>query len=135
MYKEPKLIDLECWACRKPASLGIQVVMECLGKTVIVSGPPICTSCIRLPIGTVMRTATLPSHEKTELVRTDTFPPKKGEWFFSGDTYIFGCPLCGHQCSLSSEHHSVDLDGKVTPSFICPHRCGFHAFISFRMNK
>jgi hypothetical protein len=39
----------------------------------------------------------------------------------------FTCPSCG-VCGFLEEH-SVDKDGNVAPSVVCPGVCGFHEFI------
>jgi hypothetical protein len=43
---------------------------------------------------------------------------------------VFNCPGCGITAYL--EEHSVDSDGNVTPSVVCPGVCGFHEFIHLK---
>lgn len=37
------------------------------------------------------------------------------------------CPTCGQEMSLSG--HMTQPDGTVSPSVVCPLRCGFHDFV------
>jgi len=43
-------------------------------------------------------------------------------------TAIVSCPGCGQSTSISQ--HTIDADGKVTPSLVCPFGCGFHDFVT-----
>ncbi len=57
----------------------------------------------------------------------------KGEWRGacrrgSPRTALVCCPGCGKIASLSG--HSIDPDGKVYPSLVCPFdKCSFHEFV------
>lgn len=57
------------------------------------------------------------------------FPPKAREWFRTPDgAVLVGCPTCRSAVRLRPDVHTVEQDGCVTPSFVCP--CGrFHAWI------
>lgn len=47
------------------------------------------------------------------------------------------CPLCGKSFFLEEgerggenwEAHGVDVDGRVSPSVVCPFKCGLHVYI------
>ena len=57
---------------------------------------------------------------------------RKGEWHgakLSGGkrTALVCCPGCGKLVSLTD--HTIDPDGTVTPSLVCPFKCDFHEFV------
>lgn len=53
----------------------------------------------------------------------------KGGRFPSGRTAIISCPKCGFSASLRD--HSIDDNGDVNPSLVCPGEgCGFHEWIT-----
>jgi hypothetical protein len=43
------------------------------------------------------------------------------------DTVALECPVCGRAFCLVN--HSVDSNGNVQPSVVCPFNCGFHVFM------
>lgn len=52
----------------------------------------------------------------------------KGGTIDSVHTATVSCPDCGRGASLSD--HEIAVDGKVSPSLVCPHDgCGFHEFV------
>jgi hypothetical protein len=59
---------------------------------------------------------------------------RKGEWRGAKHSVegtrsaLACCPSCGKICSLLS--HTIDPDGTVTPSLVCPFdNCEFHDFV------
>lgn len=53
--------------------------------------------------------------------------PKKGEYCTTDKSIFFRCPKCGEIATI--DNHTVDADGKVNPSVVCPYECGFHDYI------
>jgi hypothetical protein len=45
-------------------------------------------------------------------------------------TFALQCPTCHRAFCLAN--HSVDKEGKVTPSVVCPFNCGFHEFLELK---
>lgn len=41
---------------------------------------------------------------------------------------LISCPVCARVFSLSG--HTIQDDGKVLPSVVCPYGCGFHESVS-----
>lgn len=40
------------------------------------------------------------------------------------------CPRCKKMCGLAKGIHGVTLEGRVSPSFVCPHKdCTFHDWV------
>ena len=59
--------------------------------------------------------------------------PSPGSWTFvrssaehrpAGPTARVSCAKYGAMASLAD--HSIDAEGKVTPSLVCPDECGWH---------
>ena len=42
-------------------------------------------------------------------------------------TAAFRCPKCGRAFCLAN--HRIAEDGRVSPSVVCPHQCGFHVMM------
>lgn len=57
----------------------------------------------------------------------------KGEWhrerrpIFGKHNALVCCPGCGKLVSLTD--HTIDPDGTVTPSLVCPFKCAFHEYV------
>jgi len=45
-------------------------------------------------------------------------------------TVALVCPKCDHLLSLVN--HTITADGQVSPSVVCPHKCGWHEFIRLK---
>lgn len=61
------------------------------------------------------------------LFKHDNELSEYGAWRRSSDKAIISCPLCGHFGGLHK--HSIDSDGKVNPSIVCPWApCTFHDY-------
>lgn len=59
------------------------------------------------------------------------FPPPRGEYVAYDDGRIqFTCPVCQGTTGIVAPIHTVDKDGKVSPSFVCPYGCGFHTWMT-----
>ena len=57
---------------------------------------------------------------------------RKGEWRGAREdrsprSALVCCPGCGKIGSLTK--HTIDPDGRVFPSLVCPFGCGFHEFV------
>lgn len=61
--------------------------------------------------------------------RATEFPPKRGEYFHNGETTQFCCPLC--LCTFGMKAHKIAANGVITPSVVCPKKCGFHTDVTF----
>ncbi|KKM04753.1 hypothetical protein LCGC14_1761110 [marine sediment metagenome] len=49
--------------------------------------------------------------------------------FTKGPTARVSCAGCGEMASLSG--HSIDVEGRVTPSVVCPRKgCGWHVSVT-----
>lgn len=64
--------------------------------------------------------------------RAEAFPPSRGDYFRNSDSTLFCCPVCECQFGLNGDVHIVDEAGKVTPSIVCPNKCGFHSEVTLR---
>ena len=72
------------------------------------------------------------------LARWSKLWPSPGFWAFirlsaytKGPTARVACSKCGEMASLSE--HSIDGEGKVTPSVVCPRKgCGWHVDVTLR---
>jgi hypothetical protein len=62
--------------------------------------------------------------------RSEAYPPKRGEYIPLPDCVQFTCPVCQGISPISAPTHQIDPAGKVTPSVVCPHRCGFHTHMT-----
>lgn len=52
--------------------------------------------------------------------------PTKGTWtIFAGKHVKVSCPDCG---AFGNLDHTVDPDGTLNPSLVCPEDCGFHVW-------
>ncbi len=60
----------------------------------------------------------------------NNFPPKPGEWSSLPDGPLVCCPICKGQAGVKEPIHKIAADGTVTPSWVCPHNCGFHTAIT-----
>lgn len=122
-----------CVACGAQATriLTIDVVVDTPLQRVVKAQIPLCGTCIPKGVSQ-LRMAALPSHLDTTLSRAASFPPGRGEWFRAEGHggYMLGCPLCGALTSLNPTINGVEDGGKMTPSFICPYGCGFHAWLT-----
>lgn len=58
-----------------------------------------------------------------------TFPPSRGEYVKLASGIKFACPLCKSVFGIAAPVHTVDADGTVKPSVVCPNNCGFHTFM------
>lgn len=58
--------------------------------------------------------------------RSASYPPKRGEYMVLPDGVQFACPVCQGLSPITAPTHQIDAEGKVSPSVVCPHRCGFH---------
>lgn len=62
--------------------------------------------------------------------KTLSYPPQRGEYFKGKDSnsaFQFCCPVCNQIFGMAA--HTVDDEGKVTPSIVCPGGCGFHCWV------
>lgn len=121
------LIELEvkCGVCDRPAIQALTIEVTFTGKALEMS-IPLCSSCRPNRVANIQIT-NLPTHQPIELARVKKFPPGRGE-FFGDPVTTFGCPKCGNGCSLGTTLQVVGK--KITPSFICPHGCGLHTWLS-----
>ena len=54
------------------------------------------------------------------LQKSATFPPmKNGEWFATNKSIFVRCMGCGQLLTL--DDHTVNPDGTITPSLVCPY--------------
>lgn len=66
---------------------------------------------------------------------TDRDFTRKGRWYL--DPSIKGRTCVSLLCFTCGEHftifeHGISNVGRVTPSVVCPHGCGFHQWITLR---
>ena len=57
------------------------------------------------------------------------FPPKPGECSGSPDGVTVCCPICRGVAGVTGLGYQIAPDGNVTPTWVCPYNCGFHAMI------
>ena len=62
--------------------------------------------------------------------RSASYPPKRGEYLVLPDGVQFVCPVCQGLFPIATPTHTIDASGKVAPSVVCPHRCGFHTYMT-----
>lgn len=57
----------------------------------------------------------------------ESFEP--GSWFRTrGEVMVFvSCGYCGERASLAD--HTIDAEGRVEPSLVCPAGCGWHHYV------
>jgi DNA-directed RNA polymerase subunit RPC12/RpoP len=55
-------------------------------------------------------------------------------WIHFGEkhTYALQCPTCSRAFCLAG--HTIDNDGNISPSVVCPFNCGFHVFMKIVKN-
>lgn len=64
--------------------------------------------------------------------RAKEYPAKRGEYFRGTADQValqFCCPLCLSTFGMGA--HQILPDGTVTPSVVCPNKCGFHTNVTF----
>jgi len=106
----------------------------CGAKIIIKDGTFLGFTKLRVPVLTAVCTKghklqiQLQVINNMRMIKAESFPPKHGEWF-KNKTLFLGCPICLKLISIG-DTHLIDNKGKVTPSIICPHGCGWHTFIT-----
>lgn len=70
------------------------------------------------------------SSSEDRFAGAEKFPPQPGQYHIGPDGYVMiCCPQCKVLSPIKAPVHTIDDNGAVTPSVVCPMRCGYHKYI------